>query len=1094
MRCSSCDHDNRVDRRFCTECGATLSVACPSCAAPIEVGAKFCGGCGARLPTESSVAGAPALTPEHDAASAGERRQLTVLFCDLVGSTALSQQLDAEDLRAVVRAYQEAAAGAIQRHAGHVAQYLGDGLLVYFGYPHAHEDDAERAVRAGLDILTALGRVNGTPALPHGVHLAARVGLHTGAVVIGEMGGGARSEVLALGDTTNIAARVQGAAEPDTVVITAATQRLVAGMFVVEERGPQTLKGVREPVPLYRVVQPSGVRSRLDAATGRLTPFVGRDLELATLVDRWERAAEGEGQNVLVVGEAGVGKSRLVYQLRERLAAVPHTWLECRATPYTEGTPFHPVIDLVQQGLAFAPDDTAAEKVEKLERAVTLARLDPAEAVPLVADFLGLAPPEGYPRLALNPDVQRRKTMELLAAWNLALAEVQPLVLLIEDLHWVDPSSRELFGRLMAQTATARVLLVATARPEFAPPWPARSNLTTLQLARLTKRQAREMIAALAGGSLSAEMVDTLVARADGVPLYVEELTKGVAEPDVARGVDAIPATLADSLMARLDRLSAAKEVAQRAAVLGREFPYALLAVIAEMDEAGLCQGLVRLVEAEILFARGEPPSATYTFKHALVQEAAYGSLLKRTRQQLHRRVVEALVERFPERVAAEPELVAQHAEAAGRSDDAIMHYGRAGEQAWAGSAHEEAIRQLRKAIVLLETRPADAERDARELRLQLMLNDSLVAVRGYSHAEVEAASERAAVLADAAGDAARLGIARTGLAIVYFMRGEVERGRALLAEVLAAAKARGDRQQLFIGHAALSGPEFVQGKFASSLAHCEQAIALYDSEQRHGLARVFNDQAIVAVDYAAWNLFIVGHPDAALGRAREAVALARRINHPFTVAYALWYETVVHWLRQDLAAQRERAAEVISLSEAQGFPVWLGLGRAYHAAARVMQGDPYALPEIMEGLALAAETRQRFGIPALFLLLADAQQAGRQIDAAQGSVATGLAVAAQTGQPFFDADLHRLDGDLLLASGGAADEAATLYHRALDIAREQGARSFELRAATSLARLLHDQSKRAEARDLLAPVYGWFTDGFDTGDLIEAKALLDEL
>ena len=438
---------------------------------------------------------------------------------------------------------------------------------------------------------------------------------------------------------------------------------------------------------------------------------------------------------------------------------------------------------------------------------------------------------------------------------------------------------------------------------------------------------------------------------------------------------------------------------------------------------------------------------------------------------------------------------MARHAEAAGRSDDAITYYGRAGERAQARSAHEEAIGQLRKAIVLVETRPAGAERDARELSLQLALGGSLIAARGYAHPETAAAYERAAALAAAAGDAARLGVARTGLAICYHNRGEVERGRALAAEVLAAAEARGDREQALFGHANVATAEHYQGKFASSLAHCERAIALYDPEQHHGHVRVLgNDQGVGALSFSAWNLWQLGQPDAALARAREAVALARRLDHPFSLAYALFFETVVHWLRRDVAAQRERAAEVIALSETQGFPVWLGLGRAFHAAARVVAGDLGALAEIMDGMALAAETGSQAGAPALFALLAEAQQAAGQLAEAQGTVATGLAVAAQTGQPFFDADLHRLDGDLLLATGGTADEAAARYHRALAIAREQGARSFELRAATSLARLWRDQGKRAEARALLAPVYATFTEGFATRDLIDAKALLDEL
>jgi class 3 adenylate cyclase/tetratricopeptide (TPR) repeat protein len=1002
------------------------------------------------------------------------------------GPPSCRRKLDPEDLREVVRAYQGAAAGAVERFGGHVAQYLGDGILAYFGYPQAHDDDAERALRAGL------AAIDGVKALRErlGRALAVRVGVHTGPVVVGEMGAGARRETLALGETTNVAARLEAAAAPDTVVASGTTVRLAPGIFVTEDLGALTLKGVPEPVPAQRVVQPSGVRSRLDVAAGRLTRFVGRDAELGTLVDRWERAADGEGQNVLVVGEAGVGKSRLAYQLRERLAATPHTWLECGASPYTEGTPFHPVIALVAQGLAITTTDTTAEKVEKIERG--LRDLASPESVALLADFLGLPPPTP---LALNPDVQRRKTMELLAQWNLAISTIQPLVLLVEDLHWCDASSLELLGRIIAQSATARVLFVATARPEFTPPWPARSNLTTLQLARLTKRQAREMVTTLLAGTVPAETLEALVTRADGVPLYVEELTKVVAEPGAARGVDAIPTTLAGSLMARLDRLSTAKEVAQRAAVLGREFGYPLLAAVAGLDEAGLRQGLARLVDAEIVFQRGEPPEATYTFKHALVQEAAYESLLKRTRQQLHGRVVDLLRERFPERVEREPELVARHAEAAGRGDEAIADYGRAGERAQSRSAHEEAIGQFQKAIALLETRPAGAELDARELSLQLTLGGSLIAVRDYAHPDTAAAYERAAALAEAAADAPQLGIARTGLAICYFTRGEVERGRALAADVLAAAEARGDREQAIFGHTNVGVPEHYQGKFASSLAHCERAITLYDPAQHHGHVRVLgNDQGISALNFSAWNLYYLGQPDAALARAREAVALARRLNDPFSLAFALLFETVVHTFRRDVAAQRERATEVVALSEAQGFPLWLGLGRAYHAAARVLAGDLAALPEIMDGLALAAETGNQSGAPGSFAHLADAQRAAGQLAEAQDTVAAGLAIAAQTGQFLFDADLHRLDGDLVLATGGPADEAADRYHRALAIAREQGARSFELRAATSLARLWRDQGQRAEARDLLAPVYATFTEGFDTADLIDAKALLDEL
>jgi len=1091
MTCSHCGSDNPAGKKFCGDCGGALENRCPHCGVDNPANKKFCGECGASLVGSEPSAEGRAPTPQPLATNnlptntlpSGERRQLTVLFCDLVGSTEIAARLDPEDWHRISKEYQQVAAAAVTRFGSHVDKFLGDGLVCFFGVPQAHEDDAERAVRAGLAIVDAVQGLTAKATEP-AVLLQVRVGMHTGAAVVAH-GGGESTDVF--GDTPNLAARVQSAAEPDTVVITAATQRLVAGLFVVEERGAQRLKGVPEPVVLYRVVQPSGVRSRLDVAAGRHTPFVGRQTERGVLSDAWERVVEGLGQTVLVQGEAGLGKSRLCYQLREQLSGQPHTWLECRCSPYTSGTAFRPVTELVEQALAFQPTDTPAEKLAKLGTGLARGGFAADEAVPLLAEWLELPQHAGYAPLPMSPDLKRRKTLETLAAWSLKLGELQPMVVLVEDLHWCDPSSLELLGRLVAQSATAHVLLVGTARPEFANPWPARSNLQTVTLGRLTKRQMREMIAAVsAARALPETVMAQLVTRADGIPLFAEELTQAVVEAGADANVAAIPVTLQDSLLARLDRLSSAKDVAQRAAVLGREFGYPLLAAVAGMEEAGLGQGLARLVGAEIVFQRGEPPEATYTFKHALVQEAAYESLLKRTRQQTHGRVVDVLRERFPERVAAEPEAVARHAEAAGRGDDAITYYGRAGERAQARSAHGEAIGQLRKAIVLLETQPAGAERDARELSLQLARGASLIAARGYSHPETAAAYERAAVLGAAAGDAARLGVARTGLAICYNSRGEIERGRTLAAEVLAAAEARGDREQELFGNTNVGVPEHFQGKFASSLAHCERSIALYDPAQRPWLVRVLgNDQGISARIYSAQNVWYLGKPDA---------ALARGLDDLFSLAFALFFETVVHWHRCDVAAQRERVTEVLALSETQGFPLWLGLGRAFRGAARVTEGDPGALAEVMEGVAFAAETGNQLGAPAILLRVAEAQQAAGQLAEAQGTVATALTVAAQTGQPFVDADLHRLDGDLLLATGGPTDEAAARYHRALAIAREQGARSFELRAATSLARLWRDQGNRAEARALLAPLYAWFTEGFDTRDLQEAKALLEEL
>jgi predicted ATPase len=551
--------------------------------------------------------------------------------------------------------------------------------------------------------------------------------------------------------------------------------------------------------------------------------------------------------------------------------------------------------------------------------------------------------------------------------------------------------------------------------------------------------------------------------------------------------------------MARLDRLSAAKEVAQRAAVLGREFGYPLLAATAELDEADLRHGLARLVGAEILFARGEPPAASYTFKHALIQETAYESLLKRTRQQLHGRVAQVLEERFPERVAAEPEVVARHADAAGLVATAVTYYQRAGERARERWAQEEAITQFRKAIALVETLPAGPERDAREAGVQRALGTTLGAARGYAHAETEAAYERARALCEAAGDSAILAWVLCGLSNLYLNRGEPDRSVKLAERVLAMSDETRDQSLLLVAHANTALAKHYEGYFAASLAHCERAIALYDPARdwravfRQGFA---NDSSVAALGIAAWNLWYLGHADRSLGSAREGVTVARTLGEPFSLAFALFMETLVHRLRRDWQAQRERAAEVIAIGDAQGFPLWRGVGRMYHGLARVMAGKgTEASTEVAEGLALAAGAGNRGGVPGMLYALADGQRAAGQHAEALGTVESGLAVGAATGQHFHDASLHRVKGELLLAADPAnAAEAEALFRRALEIARAQEAKSFELRAATSLARLWQRQGKRAEARALLAPVYAWFTEGFDTGDLVEAKALLDEL
>ncbi|MBI3302537.1 MAG: AAA family ATPase, partial [Deltaproteobacteria bacterium] len=706
MLCARCQHKNPEGAKFCNACGAKLEAACPQCGHVNPPESRFCNECGTALVGRQKTKGkqqkanrkttldsrprtldSSRLRTPNSELSSGERRQLTVMFCDLVGSTALSAQLDPEELRTVVQEYQAACAAVISRFDGYIAQYLGDGLLVYFGYPVAHEDDAQRAVRAGLEIVSVLQQRN-TQVQPvvgatHASPLQVRIGIHTGLVVVGEIGAGARREQLALGETPNIAARVQSIAEPDTVVLSATTHRLVQGLFTYHDLGSRTLKGVSTPIAVYRVLGESGVQSRFEvaASTGRLTPLVGREEEIGLLLRRWEQVKEGAGQVVLLSGEPGIGKSRLVQTLKEWVAGEVHARVECRCSPYHQNSAFYPVIEHLYRLLQFQREDSPEEKLRKLEVGARRAVPLQADTVPLLAALLSLPHPDGYPHPVLTPQRQKQKTMEALLACLLKETERGPLPSVWEDVHWADPSTLEFLSLLIDQVATARLYLLLTFRPEFRPPWAIRSHLTQITLSRLPRKQVEVMVEKVAGGEvLPAEVVQQLVAKTDGVPLFVEELTKDVgATPASPFPPLAIPATLQDSLMARLDRLATAKEVAQLGATLGREFTYDLLKAVSPLDEAALQKELAKLVEAELLYQRGLPPQATYIFKHALIQDAAYQSLLKSKRQQVHQQIAQVLAERFAETKETQPELLAHHYTEAGLVEQAIPYWQKAG-------------------------------------------------------------------------------------------------------------------------------------------------------------------------------------------------------------------------------------------------------------------------------------------------------------------------------------------------------------------------------------------------------------------------------
>jgi TOMM system kinase/cyclase fusion protein len=1035
------------------------------------------------LPGPGSVAFSDAISGATSGAFEGERRRLTVLFCDLVDSTELSARLDPEEFCEIIRAYQRTAEEEVARFGGRVGKYLGDGLLVYFGWPKAHEDDVERAVRAGLAIPGAISALN--ERLPAGLHLAVRVGIHTGSVVVSE-------DVF--GETPNVAARVEAAAGPGTVVITAATQRLVAGLFLVEDLGPQQLRGLGEPVTLYRVVQPSGMRSRLELAEGRLTPFVGREAELGTLLASWERTEEGEGQTVLVSGEAGVGKSRLVYQLREQITSVPHTWLECRGTPYTQGAPFYPVIELFQKRLGLTPDDLAPMQIARLEGSLARMKVALDETVPLIAQFLSLPLPEGYSPLQMSPELQRRKTIELLAAWILGLADTQPLVLLAEDLHWYDPSSLELLGRVIEQSPAARILLVGTARPEFAAPWPTRWNLMMLPVARLTKRQTREMVTVLGGDELPAETIDTLVSRAGGVPLYIEELTKVVMEPGAPR-VGAIPDTLADLLMARLDRLSTAKEVAQGAAVLGREFPYVLLAAVVGMPEAALRDALGRLVEAEILFVRGEPPSATYSFKHALLQEAAYESLLKRTRKQFHARVAATFKERFPQRAAAEPAVLAHHCEAGGMLPEAIEAYRHAGDLAAARLAYPEAQSDFARALELLSTLPEDAAHHAQEIDLRLAHAAALGALRGYEDPELVASIERVEALLAAIGRGPQQIPGLLKLALLH--TNQLQRAYRYADALLGVVEPLDIAPLQMAGYILRGMAAIVCATVPEACADLRRALEIADTIELSTPKTTFDmDPLSLGCSTYALALVLAGKPDTAAALVERGVRRAHELAHPRTQASVLQIGATAFYFADDPLRAGELSAQCIEVVDGRGFHQIEVSARVLAAWARARHGDRAATAAMEEVLTSAERHGVVAGIAHLYFAAADAHLRGQEYERALEQVSRGEEFMDRSGERFrYEPQANVIRAQVLLSAGRPLEEVEPLLLHALALLERYQCPWMLLLVATLLGRVaVKTGRRRDEARERLALLYAGFDEGFETERLCDARAMLAQL
>jgi class 3 adenylate cyclase/tetratricopeptide (TPR) repeat protein len=1051
--------------------------------------------------------GALRLVPPTE--KAAERRQLTVMFCDLIDSTALSAGLDPEDMREIIGGYHRCCTEQITQAGGFVAKYMGDGVLAYFGYPQAHEDDAERAVHSGLALVDAMSRLK----TAYDAVLQVRIGIATGLVVVGDLiGEGAAQEQAVVGDAPNLAARLQGIAEPNTVVIADSTRRLLGNLFELKDLGVKNLKGVTVPAHAWAAVQASSVESRFDARSNNaLTPLVGRDEELDLLSRRWSQAKNGEGQVVLLSGEPGIGKSRILNALRQRLDVQGVQALRFQCSPYYVNSAFWPVIDNFERALRFTRDETEDAKLDKLEALIVTHYRLPLADVRFVGSMLSIPCEQRYGALPMTPQKHKDETLRTLVDITEAAARRQPSVLLFEDAHWVDPTTLEMLDLLIDRVKTIPLLVVLTHRQEFQSRWSQQGHVGALNLSKLTRSQSATMISTLAGGKpLPAALLEQILTRTDGVPLFVEELTKSILESGELRNAGdhyeyrgsasavTIPATLRDSLMARLDRFMPVKEIAQIGAAIGREFSYELIAAVAPLPLAQLDDSLMQLSQSGLAFSRGTPPDVVYTFKHALVQDAAYDSLLKSRRQALHGKIARVIEQRFPNIKTTEPEVLAHHLTTAGLSEAAIPLWKIAGELALKRMALTEAIAHLNRGLELVSTVPRSSERDASELALRTLLGRAWLALKGWATPEVTTSLQPALALAKSLGRHDALTPILSGLTTNVLTQGRVAESLSRVEEMLDLAKAIGDADLLIAGHAIACACYCWSGDLTKALEHADEVLDLYDDKKHRHLADIRNmDPKTSAGIYSSTATWILGYPDRASRLSDEKDAHARRRGHPFDLGIALTMGAHDFDRRFTHETLRKRAEECDRLGRENSLPVlWAFLAPISYGRALILEGNPAeGIAALKAGIAFWEASGGKARSPTWNAYLAEGMALTGDLDNALDLLDEQI---VQIERPGWEERLHyaeilRLKG-WMLSLKCDFDGAERNFLASLDWARRQQAKSWELRTSTSLARLWQSQGKSQAAYELLAPVYGWFTEGLDTADLKDAKALLEEL
>ncbi|MEJ2237561.1 MAG: adenylate/guanylate cyclase domain-containing protein [Gemmatimonadales bacterium] len=1040
------------------------------------------------------------LAPDY-ATPTGERRQLTIMFCDLVGSTQLSVLYDPEDYREIIKRYLDCCEDVIRRFRGYVARYMGDGILVFFGYPQADEHDPERAVRSGLEIIDAVARLDVGP------KLQVRVGISTGDVVVGDLvGEGAAQEISAAGRTPNLAARLQALAEPGSVVISESTRKLAGGLFEYADLGSRELKGFDHPVTVYRVIAERSVDSRFEAIRGNRTStrLLGREHEAESLWRCWRLASEGHGQTVLISGEAGVGKSRLTQALRDRLSREQYQLLRYYGVPYYRDTPLYPVVKSLERGAGFGRDDTSDQKLEKLSVLLGRSSADRADDLQLIAAFMGIPFGERHPPLNLSPERQMDRTLEALEGQLLDLLDDQPVLMVFEDLQWVDSTSLELLQRVAAGLQDLPLMLVMTHRPEFQPQFDPRPNLTRLVLDGLDREQSEALVLDTAGGKpLPREVVDHIVSKTDGVPLFVEELTKSVLESSLLEEkpdhyalsgplpARALPDTLQDSLMARLDRLGATKQLVQQGSVIGRQFSYALLRAVSRLEDDALNRGLEQMLKAELVSSRGSSPDTVYTFKHALVQDAAYSSLLRGQRRALHARIADSLVEGFPGTVASEPELLARHYTEAGRSADAIPYWQAAGKHAGDRAAYKEAIEHLNAGLGLLDDVPQEV-RSGLELGLRVLLGHNLTCTLGYAVPAVADTFNRAYELCQSLGDAPELFPVLQGLYRYYLVRAQLDTAQDIARQCVAFGEQTQDTVHLVSGYEFLGYVFYYKGEFWAAARELTRSLDLYEAHRGEGLSYLSPEDPGVSA-YSIFGIVnvLLGNITEARRCVQSAIDLARELENPFGSAYAHGYAAHLCDFLEEWDEMARHASEVIDISRKYGFDLWLKVGEANLAIAQGTFNEPHkGIPALEANREQWRSAGIEINSPPTVLRLAVCHLMGGDSDSAMSVVEEELEHVEQLGLRFLSASLHQVRG-LINQSCGELVTAEQDLKRSLRIADDQGSLLLGIRSALSLYDLLVTQNRAGDAKQVLSRLLSLFPEGTEIKEVRRARELV---